>query len=217
MLHSGNTLFQYISRKVIEDKRSELESLISTKQGSQMEADWQALISTSEDWAQQLDLAEARVVHLDTTLTDLDLQVCKVEREQAGWALPHSLDTAETEVEELEQEIEDLRGLEESVVKTKLLEAEARGTSVTAHKKLEAIERWLSSLQEVARRRREQMAGLQVQKDPGNQEWLGYCVPEGWEQCLTEDLVLYSSLAGSVQVPLISFFQVDHKIIIIFF
>ena len=81
-------VFQYFSRKVIEDMRSELESLISTKQGSQMEADWQALISTSEDWAQQLDLAEARVVHLDTALTDLDLQVCKVEREQAGWALP---------------------------------------------------------------------------------------------------------------------------------
>ena len=65
------------------------------------------------------------MVHLDTALTDLDLQVCKVEREQAGWALSPSLDTAETEVEELEQEIEALRGLEEPVVKTRLFEAEA--------------------------------------------------------------------------------------------
>ena len=44
----------------------------------------------------------------------------------------------------MEQEIEVLSGLEEPVVKTRLLEAEAGGASVTAHTKLEAIDRvWM--------------------------------------------------------------------------
>ena len=122
--------------------------------------------------------------------------MCRVEREQGGWALPPSLDTVEAEREELEQTVFSLRGLEEQVVQTRLITEQDQGgtlASATAHQKLVAIEKRLTELQKAAGRKREQLAGLQVQQDPGNQEFLAASVPEGWERCLTEDSVPYFS------------------------
>ena len=70
------------------------------------------------------------------------------------------------------------------MVQTRLMtEQDQRGTvaSATAHQKLVAIEKRLTELQEGAGRRREQLAGLHVQQDSGNQEFLAEGVPEGWE------------------------------------
>ena len=53
------------------------------------------------------------------------------------------------------------------------------------------IERRLTDLQEAARSRREQLAGLEVVPDPASQQFLSSSVPGGWERCLPQDCVPY--------------------------
>jgi len=156
-----------------------------------MQEDWQSLLAVTEGWAKELDMAESGARQLDDALTVLDRKVCQVETEQAGWSLPPSLDTVEGEREELDLAMSALHQLEEEVMQTKLVSDSAPAVSHAAHQKLVTIERRLTDLQEAARSRREQLAGLEVVPDPASQQFLSSSVPGGWERCLTQDCVPY--------------------------
>ena len=163
----------------------------------QMEEDWLRVLAVTESWSRELDMAECGARQLDDALTVLDRKVCKVETEQAGWSLPPSLDTVEGEREELDQAVSVLHQLKEEVLQAKLVSDSAPSVSQAAHQKLVTIERRLTELQEAARSRREQLAGLEMVPDPASLQSLASSVPAGWERCLTQECVPYISCHDS--------------------
>jgi len=190
-------------REKIEARKREVETIFDDGEKQNMEGtikmkeDWQNLLAMTENWARELDLAEGGARKLDDALTALDKKVCQVETEQGGWCLPPSLDTIEGEREDLSLAMSALHQLEEEVMQTKLISDSTTMVSHAAHQKLVTIERRLTELQEAARMRRDQLAGLEIVPDPASQQFLAGSVPEGWERCLTQDCVPYFSCHDS--------------------
>jgi hypothetical protein len=91
----------------------------------------------------------------------------------------------------VETTVTGLQALETQVMDIKL-EMESSPQLVLTGR-LQSVEQRLTGLKEAAAARREQLTGLVVRQDPGNQEFLRDSVPEGWDRCLTEEQVPYFS------------------------
>ena len=188
------TNFKLNCREKMSLKRAEFDKLRS-KTGSEMEtsmaAEWQRLNDLSADWDLQLEEAERSAKTVEQTLGEAENRLKELEQNSVEWELPPSLDTADAERDEVELTISGLHNVEEMVIGAKITSDTKPYLDVTS--RLAEVERQLTALKEAAVHRREQLSGLVVQQDPGNQEFLNECVSEGWERCLTGENIPYFS------------------------
>lgn len=158
---------------------------------AEIEEEWKSLTDRSAEWERELQEAETTAKNVELSIQLAETKLKDLETSSGEWELPPSLDTADAEREEVETTISGLHGVEELVLAAKLQSDTKPFLEVTG--RLAEVERRLTALKEAAVSRREQLSGLVIQQDPGNQEFLRECVPEGWERCLTNENIPYFS------------------------
>ena len=189
-----------VHRAALESRRPELEATLRAGAGregtARMEEDWARLLAVCQTWGQDLEQAEARIHRLEGELESLDRRLEEVEGDCVAWCLPPSLDTAPGELRELEASLQGLGALGDSLQVARAAK-DHLPTAVAAGIRLLELERRLGAVQDAGAARRCQLAMLEVQEEPGSQQFLARGVGEGWQRCLTEDNVPYFVSHGS--------------------
>jgi len=160
---------------------------------SKLEQEWNDLIAVTENLTKELELAETALRQLDVTLTDLDKRLCKVESDQSSWTQSPQHESLESEMYALELVSNEVKRLEEDVLKSKIALDSSQSLSQPSMQKFATIERRLTTAQESVMTRKEQLKSLDVVPDPASQNFLASSVPEGWDRGLTEDMVPFFS------------------------
>ena len=146
---------------------NKLRSKSSSDMEKSLEDEWKTLSERSEQWEIDLETAEAGARTVEQALHQAESKLKDLESCSGEWELPPSLDTADGEREEVESIISGLHSIEEMVLEAKIQSDTKPFLDLTA--RLSDVERRLTTLKESAVSRREQLSGLVVQLDPGNQ------------------------------------------------
>ena len=158
-----------------------------------LDEEWRNLLAVTERLNKELEQAENSMRQLDVTLTDLDQRLCKVEAGQSSWSQSPQFESVEDESLSLELVANELRRLEEDLLKSKMASDSSESVNQPYMQKLVTIERRLTAAKEAVTVRRDQLKNMDVVSDPASQNFLSSCVPEGWERGLTEDMVPFYS------------------------
>ena len=102
---------------------------------SKLDEEWNNLIAVTRNLTRELEAAETSLRQLDLTLTELDTRLCKVEADQSSWSQAPEYEALEAESLALELMTQDLRRLEEEVLKSKIAtdSSQTASTTITNH------------------------------------------------------------------------------------
>ena len=176
-----------------EEFRRSIEGSGKTMAFDKLDEEWNNLIAVTENLTKELELAERSLRHLDVTLTDLDQRLCAIESQQTKWSQSPQHETLEAESLAIELMSNELRRLEEDLIKSKIATDASQSVSQPSMQKLVTIERRLTAAKEAVTTRKDQLKSLDIVPDPASQHFLMSAVPEGWERGLTEDMVPFFS------------------------